>query len=183
MSSVSIPHPIPSSLTVGNSASSGSSTAPSMQAGSANAPPQSQLQGLKSVFGGGGASQAQTSPTNISFNPTNTTPHANPNSRSPTTPNIVVSTEIMPADPIIAPPMHLGSLATPPKAGPLGRLVRGAAGVVGGSNSPTNPHSPKDIIPMIGVVKPPRKQRSSRFHVTEHVELEQLPPLTGASHV
>ncbi|PPQ88006.1 hypothetical protein CVT25_001085 [Psilocybe cyanescens] len=33
---------------------------------------------------------------------------------------------------------------------------------------------PKDTIPMVG--KPPRKQRSSRFVVTEKVEIERLPP-------
>jgi serine/threonine-protein phosphatase 2A regulatory subunit B' len=33
---------------------------------------------------------------------------------------------------------------------------------------------PKDTIPMVG--KPPRKQRSSRFIVTEKVEIERLPP-------
>lgn len=45
----------------------------------------------------------------------------------------------------------------PPKAGPLNRLRNG----------------PKDTIPIVG--KSPRKQRSSRFHVTEKVELEKLP--------
>ena len=33
---------------------------------------------------------------------------------------------------------------------------------------------PKDTIPMVG--KPPRKQRSSRFIVTEKVDIERLPP-------
>lgn len=36
---------------------------------------------------------------------------------------------------------------------------------------------PKDTIPMVG--KPPRKQRSSRFIVTEKVEIERLPPFLG----
>jgi len=37
---------------------------------------------------------------------------------------------------------------------------------------------PKDTIPMVG--KPPRKQRSSRFVVTEKVEIERLPPFMGS---
>jgi serine/threonine-protein phosphatase 2A regulatory subunit B' len=36
---------------------------------------------------------------------------------------------------------------------------------------------PKDTIPIVG--KPPRKQRSSRFVVTEKVEIERLPPFLG----
>ena len=36
---------------------------------------------------------------------------------------------------------------------------------------------PKDTIPLAG--KPPRKQRSSRFVVTEKVEIERLPPFMG----
>lgn len=36
---------------------------------------------------------------------------------------------------------------------------------------------PKDTIPMVG--KPPRKQRSSRFIVTEKVDIERLPPFLG----
>ncbi|TFK55149.1 protein phosphatase 2A regulatory B subunit [Heliocybe sulcata] len=47
--------------------------------------------------------------------------------------------------------------ATPPRAGTLNRLRTG----------------PKDTIPIVG--KPPRKQRSSRFVVTEKVEIERLP--------
>lgn len=38
-------------------------------------------------------------------------------------------------------------------------------------------NTPKDTIPMVG--KPPRKQRSSRFHVTERVEIERLPSFAG----
>lgn len=54
-------------------------------------------------------------------------------------------------------------MATPPKAGALNRLRQG----------------PKDTIP-IAAKTPPRKQRSSRFHVTEKVELEKLPNFNGA---
>ena len=38
---------------------------------------------------------------------------------------------------------------------------------------------PKDTIPL----KPPRKQRSSRFVITEKVEIEKLPPFLGPSCV
>ncbi|CAE6464981.1 unnamed protein product [Rhizoctonia solani] len=48
--------------------------------------------------------------------------------------------------------------ATPPRANTMNRLRQ---------------QTPKDTIPVIG--KPPRKQRSSRFHVTERVEIEKLP--------
>ena len=50
---------------------------------------------------------------------------------------------------------------TPPRATTLNRLRAG----------------PKDTIPMVG--KPPRKQRSSRFVVTEKVDIERLPPFMG----
>ncbi|KAK4048740.1 serine/threonine-protein phosphatase 2A 56 kDa regulatory subunit delta isoform [Microbotryomycetes sp. JL221] len=51
------------------------------------------------------------------------------------------------------------SATTPPKTGPAGNKLRPAT-------------TPKDTIP---ASKSPRKQRSSRFHVTEKVELERLP--------
>ncbi len=53
----------------------------------------------------------------------------------------------------------MGSV-TPPRTSPLNRL-----------------RGPKDTIPIVG--KPPRKQRSSRFVVTEKVEIERLPPFLG----
>lgn len=56
-----------------------------------------------------------------------------------------------------------GGGATPPRVGTFNRLRSG----------------PKDTIPMVG--KPPRKQRSSRFVVTEKVEIERLPPFLGIS--
>ncbi|ODO09194.1 hypothetical protein I350_02794 [Cryptococcus amylolentus CBS 6273] len=72
----------------------------------------------------------------------------------------------MPPDPIPhsphgrygSPERNLGpdGQPTPPKAGPLNRL-----------------RGPKDTIPVVG--KTPRKQRSSRFYVTEKVEIEKLP--------
>ncbi|EGO20964.1 hypothetical protein SERLADRAFT_452105 [Serpula lacrymans var. lacrymans S7.9] len=51
-----------------------------------------------------------------------------------------------------------GGNATPPRANTLNRLRSG----------------PRDTIPIVG--KPPRKQRSSRFVVTEKVDIERLPP-------
>ncbi|KAG6903223.1 Serine/threonine-protein phosphatase 2A 56 kDa regulatory subunit delta isoform [Termitomyces sp. Mi166 len=53
---------------------------------------------------------------------------------------------------------RLNDAVAPPRATTLSRLRAG----------------PKDTIPMVG--KPPRKQRSSRFVVTEKVEIERLPP-------
>jgi serine/threonine-protein phosphatase 2A regulatory subunit B' len=56
-----------------------------------------------------------------------------------------------------SPERQLTADGQPPKAGPLNRLRNG----------------PKDTIPIVG--KTPRKQRSSRFYVTEKVEIEELP--------
>jgi hypothetical protein len=53
----------------------------------------------------------------------------------------------------------------PPKAGQLTKLRQG----------------PRDTIPIVG--KSPRKQRSSRFHVTEKVHLEKLPAFSGEFRV
>ncbi|KAA1474941.1 protein phosphatase 2A regulatory B subunit [Dentipellis sp. KUC8613] len=53
-----------------------------------------------------------------------------------------------------------GGSGTPPRANTLNRLRTG----------------PKDTIPIVG--KPPRKQRSSRFVVSEKVEIERLPPFS-----
>jgi serine/threonine-protein phosphatase 2A regulatory subunit B' len=120
----------------------------------------------------------------------------------PAPPVVVVSTE-MPADPIphsvataaqpsssVTPFHHTGSpgsppppgaamaslssagiaapeFATPPKVGTLNRLRQGPS-----------TSTPKDTIPITSKT-PPRKQRSSRFHVTEKVELEKLPHFNG----
>ncbi|KAG8762158.1 Serine/threonine-protein phosphatase 2A 56 kDa regulatory subunit delta isoform, partial [Ceratobasidium sp. 428] len=68
-----------------------------------------------------------------------------------------------PAPPIVVVSPEMGDVgapleATPPRAVAASRL-RGP---------------PKDTISVLGA-KPPRKQRSSRFHVTERVEIEKLP--------
>lgn len=82
------------------------------------------------------------------------------------TPPIVVVSPEMPSDPLPhqKPTPHLpGEPATPPRATTtLNNRLRQA---------------PKDTIPMVG--KPPRKQRNSRFHVTEKVEIERLPAFNG----
>ncbi|SGY75033.1 BQ5605_C005g03396 [Microbotryum silenes-dioicae] len=66
-----------------------------------------------------------------------------------------------------APPLTgLSPAGTPPKAGSAG-LLAGA-----GKLRPAAAAGPKDTIP---TSKTPRKQRSSRFHVTERIELERLP--------
>ncbi|KIK49369.1 hypothetical protein CY34DRAFT_314772 [Suillus luteus UH-Slu-Lm8-n1] len=54
----------------------------------------------------------------------------------------------------------LDANSTPPRANTLNRLRSG----------------PRDTIPIVG--KPPRKQRSSRFVVTEKVDIEKLPPFS-----
>ncbi|KAG8988741.1 Serine/threonine-protein phosphatase 2A 56 kDa regulatory subunit delta isoform [Tulasnella sp. JGI-2019a] len=78
---------------------------------------------------------------------------------SPAPPSIVVSVSAeMPSD-----PMPLRDGATPPRNTTLNRLRAG----------------PKDTIP---VVKPPRKQRSSRFIVNEKVDIEKLPTFAEVPH-
>lgn len=58
-----------------------------------------------------------------------------------------------------APGLNVTESANPPKAGTLNRLRQS---------------TPKDTIP-VNAKTPPRKQRSSRFHVTEKAELDKLP--------
>ncbi|GAA5833911.1 hypothetical protein JCM11251_006008 [Rhodosporidiobolus azoricus] len=62
-------------------------------------------------------------------------------------------------------PSHSNEPGTPPKTAPTNKLKSAAAGAQG---------TPKDTIPMT-TARTPRKQRSSRVHVTEKVELERLP--------
>jgi serine/threonine-protein phosphatase 2A regulatory subunit B' len=85
----------------------------------------------------------------------------------PTPPIVVVSTEPN-SEPIERTSLQgelTSGLATPPRNTALNRLRSG----------------PKDTIPIVG--KPPRKQRSSRFVITEKVEIEKLPPFMGTSVV
>lgn len=63
---------------------------------------------------------------------------------------------------------------TPPKA-VTPRIIPGAPGT---GSAGVGAMTPRDTIPL---AKTPRKQRSSRFVVNEHVELERLPGLHGAS--
>ncbi|KAG8764273.1 Serine/threonine-protein phosphatase 2A 56 kDa regulatory subunit delta isoform [Ceratobasidium sp. 423] len=76
-----------------------------------------------------------------------------PDRTAPAPPIVVIHPEDNGPAPVPAQPE-----ATPPRASPMNRLRQ---------------QTPKDTIPVIG--KPPRKQRSSRFHVTERVEIEKLP--------
>ena len=78
-----------------------------------------------------------------------------------------------------------GGLGGGPAAG--GMRLRGAGGMggtgLGGApaagSGPVGPqvgqNTPKDMVLPAAGKTPPRKQRSSRFHVTEKVELEKLP--------
>jgi serine/threonine-protein phosphatase 2A regulatory subunit B' len=113
---------------------------------------------------------------------------------SPAPPIVVVSSE-MPADPIPHTPHHHGSPSSPPPLGAqipsLGGLGHGSSltSDLGGPGQPPKAGAlnrlrqgaipgPKDTIP-VNSKTPPRKQRSSRFHVTEHVEIEKLPNFGG----
>jgi serine/threonine-protein phosphatase 2A regulatory subunit B' len=72
----------------------------------------------------------------------------------------------MPADPIPHSP-HARQFGSPDR-GPDGQPTPPKA------NNPLNRlRGPKDTIPIVG--KTPRKQRSSRFYVTERVDIEKLP--------
>ncbi|KZT60385.1 protein phosphatase 2A regulatory B subunit [Calocera cornea HHB12733] len=92
-----------------------------------------------------------------------------PEKTSPAPPVVVVTANAeMPQDPMpYQSPFGSGS----PRQGGMG-----ADGVTPPRNttlSRLKNAQPRDTIPIVG--KPPRKQRSSRFHVTEHVEIERLP--------
>ncbi|EKM55556.1 uncharacterized protein PHACADRAFT_121127 [Phanerochaete carnosa HHB-10118-sp] len=79
-----------------------------------------------------------------------------PDRAAPAPPIVVVSPDTS-VEPIERTSLD-GGPNTPPRAGTLNRLRTG----------------PKDTIPIVG--KPPRKQRSSRFVITEKVEIEKLAP-------
>lgn len=80
---------------------------------------------------------------------------------APAPPIVVVSPDPSPPETIER--TSLTGEPVPPRNSALSRLRSG----------------PKDTIP----VKPPRKQRSSRFVITEKVEIEKLPPFMGPSRV
>jgi serine/threonine-protein phosphatase 2A regulatory subunit B' len=80
---------------------------------------------------------------------------------APAPPIVVVSPD--PSTPETIERTSLTGEPVPPRNSALSRLRSG----------------PKDTIP----VKPPRKQRSSRFVITEKVEIEKLPPFMGSSRV
>ena len=86
--------------------------------------------------------------------------YAAPDRAAPAPPIVVVSPEAAP-EPATIERHSLDGSVTPPRANTLTRLRTG----------------PKDTIPIVG--KPPRKQRSSRFVITEKVEIEKLPPFMG----
>lgn len=143
--------PLPSNGTVSasNPISTSSPAVPSPAAAS-----------LSSLVAGGGASssraQPPTTPERKSSAPTN-------DKTSPAPPVVVVSSSSdMAVDAAGAGAGGAGGIpGGGPPSGSLGRLRGGA----------------KDTIPIAG--KTPRKQRSSRFHVTERVELEKLPGFNG----
>ncbi|CAL1704402.1 unnamed protein product [Somion occarium] len=80
-----------------------------------------------------------------------------PERASPAPPIVVVSPDVS-SEHQDRHTLNLDGPVTPPRANTLNRLRTG----------------PKDTIPIVG--KPPRKQRSSRFVVTEKVEIEKLAP-------
>ncbi|TCD71891.1 Serine/threonine-protein phosphatase 2A 56 kDa regulatory subunit delta isoform [Steccherinum ochraceum] len=97
------------------------------------------------------ASSTSTAPLN------NDRRYSAPDRASPAPPIVVVSPEA-PSNDQQFERHSLGLDPITPPRNPLNRLRTG----------------PKDTIPIVG--KPPRKQRSSRFVVTEKVEIEKLPP-------
>ncbi|KAL4068053.1 phosphatase 2A regulatory B subunit-domain-containing protein [Scleroderma citrinum] len=111
-------------------------------------------------------SQAQSSSNRSSPSPGASTPDRrySPNNSSPVPPIVVVSSDPAPEPATRSvqyasserPSIGLDGNATPPRANTFNRHRPG----------------PRDTIPIVG--KPPRKQRSSRFVVTEKVEIEKL---------
>ncbi|KAJ7046710.1 phosphatase 2A regulatory B subunit-domain-containing protein [Mycena alexandri] len=97
--------------------------------------------------------------------------HSNDANGTPPPPIVVVS-----ADAAQDAPYRSGQPGTPERASSLG----GGLDLPGGppranlSNMSRLRANAKDTIPIVG--KPPRKQRSSRFVITEKVDIERLPP-------
>ena len=71
------------------------------------------------------------------------------------------------------------SKATPPSIPTPAPAAQGAASS-GGPISSKIKNAGKDI-PISATGKTPKRQKSSRFHITERVELEKLPNLKGIS--
>ncbi|KAJ9097446.1 Serine/threonine-protein phosphatase 2A 56 kDa regulatory subunit delta isoform [Naganishia adeliensis] len=112
-------------------------------------------------------------------------PHQSFEKTSPAPPVVVVSgapNAEMPQDPVPHSRMMDGQGSSPTTGGGLAVVEAGAPSTaLGGRTGGTPPKAgtlrglrgPKDTIPIVG--KSPRKQRSSRFHVTERVDLDKLP--------
>lgn len=115
---------------------------------------------------------SNSSPNRSPASSTHSTPdrRSSTDNTSPTPPIVVVS-----SDPSSDSSRHT---ATPPDRHPTS-LDHGNATPPRTTRGLRPNQPPKDTIPMVG--KPPRKQRSSRFVVTEKVEIERLPPFMGQS--
>ncbi|KAF8636602.1 hypothetical protein AX17_003412 [Amanita inopinata Kibby_2008] len=106
---------------------------------------------------------------------------SSPASSNPTTPDRRSSADnVLSTPPIVVVSPELPSESAHRQGLYSGNTERHSLGVDHSSTTPprTTPlnriRGPKDTIPIVG--KPPRKQRSSRFVVTEKVEIEKLPP-------
>ena len=106
--------------------------------------------------------------------PADPLPHPSSSSHHPVSGGMSLQSARGPSGSAAAPP----GMATPPKAGPISKLRGGPQS--GGLGAPTSiATTPKDTIP---IAKTPRKQRSSRFHVTERVEIVRLPPFSDVPY-
>ena len=106
--------------------------------------------------------------------PADPLPHPSSSSHHPVSGGMSLQSARGPSGSTAAPP----GMATPPKAGALTKLRGGPQS--GGLGAPTSiATTPKDTIP---IAKTPRKQRSSRFHVTERVEIVRLPPFSDVPY-
>ncbi|KAG9019660.1 hypothetical protein FRB90_012006 [Tulasnella sp. 427] len=172
----SIPPPPPAKNNLPGVASSNASTlstaSSSSSSSSAASPAVTSLHNIHTSSSG--PSSSSTLPAGAA-NPERRYPAAGPNGSSnlnglpAAPPSIVVSTSTeMPSDPMpLQSPLGKSMGAeTPPRASTLNRL-----------RSPQG--TPKDTIPL---VKPPRKQRSSRFVTPERVDIEKLPSFSEVAH-
>ncbi|KAI0065428.1 protein phosphatase 2A regulatory B subunit [Artomyces pyxidatus] len=140
-------------------------------------PVSSAIASLSNIVGNNGSNHSLPSsqgsaPSSRSLSPGNPAP-ATPERKypidrtSPAPPIVVVSSD--PSEP----PSRPGSFGSPERTS-LGLEPLGPGGVPRANTLNRLRTGPKDTIPIVG--KPPRKQRSSRFVVTEKVEIERLPP-------